>query len=86
MIHVFLLLSFTASYGLALKEENITLPEPHLVIVGATGAGKSSLANVLLGYPENCGDCLFEVCDGSESCTKQTAYGVGKLELKMNVK
>ena len=93
-------------YIFSLKE----LPEPRVVIFGATGVGKSSLANVLLGkniflkilsitnfFPhatcfmnleeelrcllhnlnQNCSgcspkskDCLFEVCDGTDSCTK----------------
>ena len=53
------------------------LPEPHLVIIGQTGAGKSTLANVLLGNPVECQNCTFPVCDGLDSCTKKTKYAVG---------
>ena len=40
------------------------LPDPRLVIVAATGAGKSSLANALLGCDPRSppGSCLFELC------------------------
>ena len=54
------------------------LPEPRLVIIGQTGAGKSTLANVLLGDAVNCDNCTFPVCDGHDSCTKNTKYAVGE--------
>jgi len=52
------------------------LPEPRMVILGSTGVGKTTLSNVLVGCAPT-EDCLFQVCDGVDSCTKDTAYGVG---------
>merc|ERR1711971_46079 len=53
-------------------------PSPHMVIVGPTGAGKSSLANALLGCdPRGNSDCMFGVCGGLDSCTKNTTIGSG---------
>ena len=41
--------------------------------------GKSSLANALLGCdPRGQNDCLFGVCGGLDSCTKNTSIGTGQ--------
>ena len=52
-------------------------PDPRIVIVGATGVGKSSLADALLGCDPRAGGCMFNVCGGTNSCTNQTSIGTG---------
>ena len=56
---------------------NGMIPDPHLIIIGPVGVGKSSLANVLIGQVPDCDNCTFAVC-GNEACTKKTKYAVGK--------
>ena len=62
-----------------------TLPFPHLVILGGTGVGKSTLADVLLGEDPNCKNCTFPICGGGDSCTKDTKFAAGKALLVYNL-
>ena len=54
------------------------LPKPRLVIIGATGVGKSTIANFLMGCDTDCTTEMFKTCFGGNSCTKEASYGVGK--------
>jgi len=56
------------------KNDDTTLPKPHMIIVGPTGAGKSSLANALVGEDPTSNNTLFPVCHDMDSCTKNTNY------------
>ena len=70
-------LVYSRNFSKANKLYNPELLKPHLVLLGATGVGKSSLANVLLGESPDCENCTFPVCPGGDSCTKNTSYAVG---------
>ena len=57
---------------------NVDLPKPRLVIIGATGVGKSTIANFLMGCDTDCTTEMFKTCFSGNSCTKEASYGVGK--------
>ena len=40
-------------------DNSTVLPLPHIIIIGATGVGKSSLANVFIGEDPTCKNCTF---------------------------
>ena len=56
-----------------------SLPKPRIVVLGATGVGKSTISNFLLGCSpgSNCLSKMFKTCAGGHSCTKEAAYGTG---------
>jgi len=58
--------------------EPLIPPAPRVVIMGATGAGKSTLANVLIGASPDCENCTFPICKNHDSCTKDTTYATGQ--------
>ena len=44
-----------------------TFVDPKIMIIGGINAGTTTLANVLIGEPPECTDCLFPMCPVSKT-------------------
>ena len=77
MMYLSLFVFFCGISSILLQDVDPSYPSPRIVIVGPTGAGKSSLADALLGCDPRGDGCLFGICADMESCTKNTTVGFG---------
>ena len=79
MLGTFVLLQLTIIWSTeAASHTLVNLPNQRLVIIGATGVGKSTISNFLLGCQRDCLPERFKTCyNDSPSCTKEVSYGIG---------
>ena len=78
MLRIVILIQFLVIWSSdAVNVGTEDLPRPRVVIIGAPGVGKSTIANFLLGCAEDCLTERFKTCYGGASCTKEASYGIG---------